>query len=143
MAKQSSTNDIAAAKHMIALAAEDAVKAIANAAAAATKVTDTKNGNDHDLIIEIKTIQQTMLAEILEIKNGTARNIADLQNQKLNINDSYPVLYKKGVDERLTDHETRLGKLETFNTRVALMLSGGIFALGFLITLIVYHIMGE
>jgi hypothetical protein len=102
---------------VVADAALQATKLVATQAAEAAKVINTQSGADHDLIIEIKTIQKTMLDELREIKTGTAQSISD--------------------------HETRLGKLETANTRVVLMLSGGIFALTFLIGLIVYHIMGK
>ena len=109
MTKLSAAED---AKKLLNTAAEDAKKLLNTAAEASLK----KN-NDHDTLIEIKTIQQTMLSEIREIKTGTAQSISD--------------------------HEVRLGKLETLNTRVSVMLSGGVFALTFLIGLIVYHIMGN
>jgi hypothetical protein len=131
--------DIQQAKHTIALAAEDAVRTIAVAASTA----NSTKGNDHDLLLRVDTKLDLLTTTVNQLQDGTAKRISTLEAEKLNVNDSYPVLYKKGVDDKLADHEVRLGKLETFNTRVALMLSGGIFALGFLITLIVYHIMGN
>ena len=135
MTKQTPT-DIQQAKHTIALAAEDAVRAIAVAASAAN---DTKS-NDHDLLLRVDTKLDLLTTTVNQLQDGTAKRISTLEAEKLNINDSYPVLYKKGVDDRLADHETRLNKLETTNTRFTVMISGGIFAIGFLITLVVYHI---
>ena len=138
MTKQTST-DIQQAKHTIALAAEDAVRAIAVAASTASN----KSGNDHDLLLRVDTKLDLLTTTVNQLQDGTAKRISTLESEKLNVNDSYPVLYKAEVDKRIADHEVRLGKLETFNTRVALMLSGGIFALTFLIGLIAYHIMGS
>jgi hypothetical protein len=115
-------NDIAlsadSAVKVIANAANEASKTIASAAAEALKVSNTQKNNDHDLIIEIKTIQQTMLSEIREIKDGTAKRISDLEACKLDIKDSYPVLYKEGVEKALKDHEDRLRLNETHVTRI-------------------------
>ena len=138
MTKQTPT-DIQQAKHTIALAAEDAVRAIAVAA----NTDSNKSGNDHDLLLRVDTKLDLLTTTVNQLQDGTAKRISTLESEKLNVNDSYPVLYKAEVDKRIADHEVRLGKLETFNTRVALMLSGGIFALTFLIGLIAYHIMGS
>lgn len=96
------------ASSAIASAQIDANKLLASQAASAAQVVDTKTGNDHDLILEVKTIQNVMLGEIREIKQGTAQQITDLQNNKLDIKDSYPRAYKEGVEKILNDHEDRI-----------------------------------
>ena len=50
---------------------------------------------------------------------------------------------KDGTSVKISDHETRINKLESASTRMAVMLSVGIFALTFLISLIAYHILGK
>jgi len=140
VSKQST--DIEQAKHMIAVAAEDAVKTIANAAATAAKVNSAKDGNDHDLIIEIRTVQTTMLSEIREIKDGTAKRISDLENSKLNITDSYAQLYQPTVDRRLASMTTDIETLKDNKTRITLMLTLGISLLVILFGLLSFHIWG-
>lgn len=44
-------------------------------------------------------------SDIKEIKDGVASKIAALEQEKLNTKDSYPVLYKIGVEKRLDDLE--------------------------------------
>jgi hypothetical protein len=161
MTKQTPSTQIehaaASAVEVISLAAGKATTAIADAALQATKLLATqaaeankvmttqnnKDGNDHDLLLRVDTKLDLLTTTVNNLQDGTAKRISTLETEKLNVNDSYPMLYKAAVDKAIADHEIRLGKLETFNTRVTLMLSGGIFALTFLIGLIVYHIMGS
>ena len=96
------------AAQTISSAALSATKLLVSNASDAAKIVNEKKQDDHDLIIEIKTIQQTMLGEIREIKDGTAQRIATLEQEKLNTKDSYPVMYKAGVDKMLDDHENRI-----------------------------------
>jgi hypothetical protein len=120
--KQSSTTQIAAAAEVAIKVISDAslaaTKLLATQAAEAVKVTDTKNGNDHDLIMEVKTIQNVMLGEVREIKDGTAQRIKTLEDAKLDIKDSYQFIYKKNVDAICQDHETRIRSNETNITRI-------------------------
>jgi len=111
-------NDANKATSAMASAALDANRLLASQASVAAKVVDTKQGNDHDLILEVKTIQTVMLGEIREIKDGTAKQLSDLQSNKLDIKDSYPVMYKKDVETALTNHEGRVKILETNMTRI-------------------------
>ena len=111
-------NDIAEAKHMIAIAAEDAIKTIANAAAEAAKVTNVSKGDDHDTLIEIKTVQQTMLGELRDLKDGTSDRLKQVEDAKLDIKDSYQFIYKKNVDAVCQDHENRIRSTETNVTRI-------------------------
>jgi hypothetical protein len=102
----------------IASAALDATKLLAFQTADAAKVASVATGNDHDLIIEIKTVQQTMLGELREIKDGTAQRIKTLEDAKLDIKDSYQFIYKKNVDAVCQDHENRIRSNETNITRI-------------------------
>ena len=94
-------------KHEIAAAAQDAIKVIAAAAAEAAKVNSVQANSDHDLILEVKTIQNVMLGEIREIKTGTAQQISDLQKNKLDCGDSYASIYKKDIDSRMDNLDAR------------------------------------
>src|ERR1035437_2101012 len=113
MTKQTST-DIQQAKHTIALAAEDAVRAIAVAA----NTDSNKSGNDHDLLLRVDTKLDLLTTTVNQLQDGTAKRISTLESEKLNVNDSYPVLYKKDVDDRLIVLEAKVNSLQTINTRV-------------------------
>ena len=115
------TND---AKHEIAQAAEDAVKTIAVAAEQAAKVIaaaaaaaaskDTaKTDGDHDNIVKLLVKMEDLKADIKELNDGTTTRITHLENEKLSIKDSYPVLYKKGVDQICIDFELRIRNIES------------------------------
>jgi hypothetical protein len=115
---KSSATQIEEAKHMIAAAADDAVKLIATQAAAALKTTTVNQGNDHDTLIEIKTVQQTMLGELRDLKDGTSDRLKQVEDAKLDIKDSYQFIYKKNVDAVCQDHENRIRANETSITRI-------------------------
>ena len=93
---------------LLAKQAEDAIKVIAAAAAEALKVQNVKTEGDHDLIIKLDTKMDALSVDIKDLKEGTAERIANLELQKLNIQDSYPVLYKAGVEKMFDDHENRI-----------------------------------
>ena len=107
--------DVEQAKHTIAMAAEDATRTIAAAAAAAA---NSKSGSDHDLIIRLDTKMDGLSDQITKLDSGTSARITNLENEKLNINDSYPMLYKKRVDDNFLDHETRIRSNEINITRI-------------------------
>ena len=121
MTKQDSTGytaETAAAIKVIADAASEATKLIATQAAEALKVANAKDGNDHDLIIEIKTVQQTMLGELRDLKDGTSDRLKQVEDAKLDIKDSYQSIYKKNVDAVCQDHENRIRSNERNITRI-------------------------
>lgn len=95
-------------KHEIATAAQDAIKVIANAAAEAVKVSARQDNNDHDLIIKLDTKLDGLSEQIRDIKDTNVKRIETLEKEKLNLCDSYPVLYKDGVEKTLADHELRI-----------------------------------
>jgi hypothetical protein len=101
---------------VISQAAEEAVKVLSHATAEQVVVASTKTADDHDLIIEIKTIQEMMLGELKEIKTGTA--------------------------DQISNHQTRITALETSKTRQNTTMGIGIALLTLLVGLLVYHIIG-
>jgi hypothetical protein len=148
--KISSANDLATEKlakladtatTAMASAALDANKLVASQAATAAAVVDTKHGNDHDLIMEVRTMQNVMLGEMREIKTGTSQQIIDLQERKLDAKDSYPVVYKKGVDDCLSDYSKRINDLEIAKIRLVLAVGIASTIMSTMIGLIIFHIL--
>ena len=102
------------ATQAIADAALSATKLLATNAAEAAKITNVKGSDDHDLLVELKVKMEGLKSDISDIKDGTATKIAD--------------------------HELRINKLETSNTRQTTMLGIGIAILSLLVSLLVYHL---
>jgi hypothetical protein len=103
------------AGQLLAQQAEDARKVVANAAADALKVTNVstgKNNEDHDLLVTLNTKMEDLKEDIQELKDGTSGRIKTLEETKLNIADSYPMLYKQGNEDLHKDHEERIRKIE-------------------------------
>ena len=119
--KQPTTKDIGAAAaeavQVVADAAKEAAKTVADAAASALKVTSVQQGNDHDLLIELKTKLEGIREDIKNLSDGTTKQIAD--------------------------HELRINNLETDKTRTTVMLSIGVGILSLLVSLLVWHLMGR
>ena len=76
----------------LAQAADNAIKVVATAAAEAEKVKSVAVGNDHDLLIELKTKMDRLSVDIFELKSGN------------------------GV--RLTGHEDRINDLEIWKSNI-------------------------
>lgn len=127
------------ASSAIASAARDAATLLASQASSAAKVVDVKQGNDHDLLLEVKTIQNIMLLELREIKTGTSQRISELQQQKLDIEDSYPVVYKAGVDNSILCYGKQIAELEVSKIRITVLMGIASVIMSTLITLVVYH----
>ena len=98
----------------ISKAAADAVQIIADAATEALKVTSIQQGNDHDLIVELKTKIEGIRDDIKDLKDGTTAKIAE--------------------------HELRLNTLETNNTRLTVLFSVGSGLVALLVSLLTYHL---
>lgn len=117
------------------------LKVLAEAAAVALKTAGgSGNGNggsmnlaDHDALVTLigsvanldtrfterfADLKTDLKADIKDIKDGTTSRIEILERTKLNTCDSYPVLYKEGVEKQLKDHETRIRFNETNITRI-------------------------
>jgi len=69
---------------------------------------ETITPSDHDLLVEVRTLQNVMFDEIKEIKSGTALDIANLKKDKADRKD-IDFVQKKLND----DIEIRVRKLET------------------------------
>lgn len=101
-----------AATLVISDAALSATQLLAAQTSEAAKIVNVKGADDHDLIIELKTIIIGIKADIAELKDGTSHRIAALETEKLDTKDSYPVLYRAGVEKSFQDHEDRMRALE-------------------------------
>lgn len=94
------------------------------------------HNGDHDILtsfrseslVEFRTIKEA----IKELNDGTSKRISDLENEKLNTKDSYPVLYKKDVEDRLDKLEN---KTQEHNNIITKMWSYGV-ALIFLVGIV-------
>jgi len=143
MKKKDIEQAAADAVKVIAAAASEAARTVANAAAEAVKVSNVKGADDHDLLVVLNTKMEDLKTDIQDLKDGTSTRIATLENEKLNIRDSYPILYKKDVDTKFIDHEKRIKTIESLNTKLSVMLGIGIGILSFLVSLMIYHILGK
>lgn len=127
---------------VIGEAAAVAAKVVASAASEAMKVSHGRGSDDHDLLIELKTVQTVMLSEIREIKDGTAKRIGDLETNKLDTKNSYNACYKTEVEQKFSDLERRMQITEISKTRQNTTMGIGIGLITILVGLIIYHIVG-
>lgn len=109
-AKEAKADIAEAAKNaetLLAKQTEEAIKVIAAAAAEALKVENNKNSGDHDLILEMKTELRIKFEQVFtqldEVKNLTTKRIEDLETKKVDIGESYAVLYKADVDKAIEE----------------------------------------
>ena len=96
-ALQTISNAAEVALQTIASAALDANKLLAANANEAAKIVHQQNidhGSDHDLLTILNTKVEAIGADVKNLVTGTGKRLSDLENEKLNIRDSYPVLYK-------------------------------------------------
>jgi len=103
---------------VIAAAAQEATKTIANAAAEASKVAGAANGSDHDTLISFR-----------------AETISELKN----VRDDIQKL-TDGTSKQISDHEARIGRLETGKTVQTVTMSIGIGILTLLTSILIYHL---
>lgn len=61
--------------------------------------------NDHDLLIEVKTMQSVMLKDLKELKDNFAIRVSDLEEEKVN---------KADWDEDRKDKESRVRFIEKY-----------------------------
>jgi hypothetical protein len=133
LATQTIADAAKSATQAIADAALSATKLLSTQALEAAKLTNEKNNKvdgDHDLIIELKTIVVGIKADIQKLSDGTASRITHVETEKLNINDSYALLYKTGVEERQTDHEARIRMNSENITQIKTWGTAGILLIG-------------
>ena len=140
-AKSEISEAAATAVKSIAVAAEAAAKAISVAAAEASQVvinnaTQTaksltvRGSDDHDRLVVLDTKMDGLADQIRELKDTNAKRIDALESEKLNCRDSYVVLYKKEIETRLENHETRIKAGEITDTRLIAYGTALIFVIG-------------
>lgn len=131
-AKQLAVIAEAQAKQLAAIADAtlNATKLLATQAQEAAKVVNTKGADDHDKIIEVLVKMDGIKNDIKELSDGTATRITTLENEKLNTKDSYPVLYKAGVEKTCQDFEERIRSNTTRITQIMTWGSAAVVLLG-------------
>ena len=124
------------AVRVISMAAEAAAKVVENAAGEAVKVVNLKGADDHDLLISMKEQLRRLSEDIKELKDGTARRINELENNKADKDD-----FEKLKTDVYINREARIRSLE--NRTASYMITFGLYtvALTGLIGLVVFHIL--
>jgi len=120
------------AVHAVAAAAADASKLLSRDAEDAARALSTQRGNDHDAIVRISEKIDSLKADVKDLKDGATKRIENLEACKLDTKDSYPSLYKKGVDDTLADYANRFKRLEEGYVQVKTLGSIGLILLGIL-----------
>lgn len=103
---------------VIASAAQSASRLVASNAADANRVLINTNGNDHDLLVELKVRIEGIRGDIKNLSDGTQRRIDTLEREKLNVSDSYNTLYKAALDKVLLDIDSRVRFIEKRITQI-------------------------
>lgn len=116
------------ATRLIANATSEAAKVVANTAAATAKVVDTKNTGDHDTLI-------TLVGAVANIDQKFTEKFAELRTDIADL--------RSGTSAQIDNHEGRLTSLEVSKTRQNVLMSIGIAILTLLVSLLVYHLVGN
>jgi len=140
MARQNQIQDAAIeALTTISDAAAAATNVVAVAAAEAVRVkalNDSMSSEDHDSLVELKVLVVGIKTDIKELTDGTAQRITQLEDNKLDIKNSYRELYKIPVDETMKEQGGRIKDLENkVNTW-----AGGLVILQFTIGLFLWFL---
>lgn len=98
----------------LASAAKDANILLASNASEAAKITSKPAGEDHDLLIRLETKLENLRTDIKDLKDGT--------------------------NDKIADHERRLGALESSKTKQNTLMSIGIGILTLLVGLLLFHL---
>jgi hypothetical protein len=125
------------ATRTIALAAGDAKKVVADAAAVSAREWSLKNSGDHDLLIRLETQMGFISNAIKELKDGTVARIELLERDKAE---------KKEVIDLLTiaeDNKKRIRSLEDKSSNSNLTIGLFVSLILFLGGLLVYHIINS
>lgn len=68
--------------------------------------------DDHDLLLRLEENVNINFRQVKDaikaLSEGASGRIDKLEQDKLDIKYSYPILYKKGVEDCIADHETRI-----------------------------------
>jgi ABC-type transport system involved in Fe-S cluster assembly fused permease/ATPase subunit len=132
------------AVRLIADAASLAAKVVLEAAAVAVKVVNAKDAEDHDLLIELKTIMDYVRSDIRDLTNGLSSKISELEKNKVDKKD-----FEDLKNEIHTVREDRVKKLEDGYAQVIILMNNVkntnkwfIAAAGALFLALLYHIFG-
>jgi len=129
----------------IASAAKDAANVVSARAQEQAKENGLSAMDDHNFLLsfstEVKTRLDMISEDIKDLKDGTSRRIDSLEAQKLDTKDSYPVLYKTGVDSQLFDHNKRLTDLEQSKIRINVTIGIASAIMTVMIGLIIQHVL--
>ena len=136
------------AADLIADASAKAVDAIAQAASSAAKVVSAdavqakllvesgsqhpRQTEDHDLLVALATKMDRVILDIKSLGDNTAVRISSLEQNKLDIKDAYPKLYKDNVESVLKDHESRIRDNEKRITQILTWGSAIVLVMGVL-----------
>lgn len=137
-ASKTIANAAESATKLLATAAESATKLLASNASEALKVSNASNSGDHDILVVLKSKMEDLKVDIKDLKDNTAKRVDLLETNKLNIQDSYSVLYKHSVEKTQSDHENRIRDNEKNITRILTWGCAGVLLLG-VIEMVVNH----
>lgn len=113
------------AAQLVASDVRDATKLLASNAADAAKVANVKGADDHDLLVELKTKMEGLIADIKEYKNDKA--------DKHDVDDLKTAVYKTIED--------RLRKVENKTANYFITISLYSIAIAAMTGLLFYHIL--
>ena len=125
-------NAAESATKLLSSAAESASRLIASNAAEALKVSSEKQSDDHDILVVLASKMEDLKSDIKDLKDNTTKRVDNLETNKLNILDSYAVLYKADVEKTRLDHETRIRDNEKYITQILTWGSVGLLVVGIL-----------
>ena len=134
---------ISDASKLLASQAESARQVVATQASEALKVTNQNTSSDHDFLLtfssEVKSELKAIRADIKEIKDNTAQRIDNLEKDKLDVKDSYSLIYKIAMDKKIETLETSTLALVSSRNTVLVMVTGCAAILTTLTVLLITH----
>ena len=122
-----------AAVKVISDAAEQAAKVLSNTTAESLRIVNAKSADDHDLLIELKTLMGGVKTDISDLKNGTTQRIDALEKDKLD---------KKEFDDYKKTNDVLVLALSSTKNSQTVLLSIGIGILVLLVGMLMYHLFG-
>lgn len=69
------------------------------------------DGQDHDLLIELRTEMRAVRVDIKDLKDNTSKRVDALESEKINAVEVFRM--KQDADDIHHDHEKRLKKIES------------------------------
>jgi hypothetical protein len=132
------------ATKLIAEAATAAARVISEAASVAVKLVSSKDAEDHDLLIELRTTMEYVRSDIRDLSNGVTEKISELQKNKVDRKD-----FEELKTEIHTTREDRVKKLEDGYANVVIIMNNVkntnkwfIAAASALFCLLLMHVLG-